>query len=278
MTNQLKIAFKSGKFLVGFIILIFLLLYILVYPFINAADPMKMITPMFAAPSAAFPLGGDNFGRNEVVELAAGAKTSLCIGVLSGIIATAIGLVVGLVGGYLGGVIDDLLSAVTNIFLVIPSFIILVLISVCIRDRSYMTTAMVIGLTSWPWTARTIRAQTVSLRNRDHVNLAKMSGYSTIKIIVTDIMPYLASYITMYFILQISSGILNEAQISMLGLGPQNTATLGLMLNWATMYEAHMSGAWWAFLPVIFMISLITFSLNMMNTGLDQTFNPQLRG
>jgi peptide/nickel transport system permease protein len=278
MKNQLKIAFKSGKFMVGFVTFVIILLYLLIYPLINTANPLKMITTMFAKPSAAFPLGADNFGRNEIVELAAGARTSLLIGIMSGVVATVLGLLVGLIGGYVGGLTDDILSTITNIFLVIPSFIILVLVSVCIRDRTYLTTALVIGFTSWPWTARTIRAQTVSLRNRDHVNLAKMSGYSTMKIIIRDIMPYLASYITMYFILQISSGILNEAQISMLGLGPQNTATLGLMLNWATMYEAHMSGAWWAFLPVIILISLITFSLNMMNTGLDQVFNPQLGG
>ena len=83
----------------------------------------------------------------------------------------------------------------------------------------------------------------------------------------------------MAFILQISSGILSEAQLSMLGLGPatSNTATLGLMMNWAMLYSAHLNGSWWAYFPVVLTIALISFSLNLMNTGLDQVFNPQLR-
>ena len=96
---------------------------------------------------------------------------------------------------------------------------------------------------------------------------------------LTDILPYVASYVVMAFILQISSGILAEAQLSMLGLGPATTkvTTLGLMMNWAMSCKAPLSNAWWAFVPVILSIALISFSLNLMNTGLDQVFNPQLR-
>jgi len=142
-----------------------------------------------------------------------------------------------------------------------------------------MTTALVIGITAWPWTARSVRAQTLSLKNRDHVNLSKLSGHSLVRIIIRDILPYVASYVTMAYILQVASAILAEAQLSMLGLGPRTTeiATLGLMLRWAIQFQAPLSGAWWAFIPVILSIALITFSLNLMNTGLDQVFNPQLR-
>ena len=99
------------------------------------------------------------------------------------------------------------------------------------------------------------------------------------KIIFTDILPYILSYVVMAFILQISSGILAEAQLSMLGLGPKTTEvpTLGLMMSWAQLYSAHMNGSWWAYFPVIFTIALISFSLNLMNTGMDQVFNPALR-
>ncbi|MEG6565403.1 ABC transporter permease [Thermoanaerobacterium saccharolyticum] len=277
MKGNFKMIFKSGKFDVGLAIFALLLLCIVIFPLLNKEDPLKMNYTMFQPPGSNLPLGADNFGRNELVELIAGGKTSLIIGILAGAIATCIGLIIGLSGGYLGGLADNILSSVTNIFIVIPSFIILVLISVSISSRSFLTTALVIGFTSWPWTARAVRAQTISLRNRDHVNLAKVSGYSVPKIIVTEILPYIASYVGMAFILQVASGILSEATISMLGLGPQNTVTLGLMLNWATMYEAHMSGAWWAFVPPVLMIALITFSLNLMNTGLDQVFNPQIR-
>jgi peptide/nickel transport system permease protein len=278
MRNQLRIAFRSGKFITGFVIFAALLLLIILFPVFDHDKPLKIVTSIFQAPGKGFLLGADNFGRNEFVELVAGARTSLIIGLIAGAIATAIGLVMGLFSGYIGGMLDNILSSVTNIFLVIPSFIILVLVSVSISSRSYLTTALVIGFTSWPWTARAVRAQTTSLRNRDHVNIAKMSGYGVPKIILLEILPYVASYVVMAFILQVASGILSEAQISMLGLGPQNVATLGLMLSWATTYEAHMSGAWWAFIPVILVISLSTFSLNLMNSGLDQIFNPQIRG
>ena len=140
-------------------------------------------------------------------------------------------------------------------------------------------TSIVIGLTSWTWTARSVRSQVISLRNRDHVNLSKLSGHSLVRIILTDILPYIASYVVMSFILQVSSGILAEAQLSLLGLGPKTTVTptLGLMMNWAMLYSAHTNGSWWAYFPVILTITLISFSLNLMNTGLDQVFNPTLR-
>jgi peptide/nickel transport system permease protein len=124
-----------------------------------------------------------------------------------------------------------------------------------------------------------VRAQVISLRNRDHVNLSKLSGHSVLHIILSDILPYIASYVVMAFILQISSGILSEAGLSILGLGPRTTLepTLGLMMNWSLIYQAEILGKWWAYFPVIVTIALITFSMNLMNTGLDQVFNPALR-
>jgi peptide/nickel transport system permease protein len=129
------------------------------------------------------------------------------------------------------------------------------------------------------WTARAVRSQVISLRNRDHVNLSKLSGHSLTHIIVRDILPYIASYVVMAFILQVSSGILAEAGLSILGLGPRTTEvpTLGLMMQWGLIYQAHVLGYWWAYVPVIIVIALIAFSMNLMNTGLDQVFNPELR-
>jgi peptide/nickel transport system permease protein len=157
--------------------------------------------------------------------------------------------------------------------------LILISFSIGQESRGATTVAIVIGLTSWVWTARAVRAQVVSLRNRDHVNLSKLSGHSIVHIILTDILPYIASYVVMALILQISSGILAEAGLSILGLGPKTTEvpTLGLMMNWAMIYSAHIMGKWWAYFPVIGIIALISFSLNLMNTGLDQVFNPALR-
>lgn len=227
------------------------------------------------------PLGTDNFGRDMLTELVKATEISLKIGFVAGSIATLIGLILGLLAGYIGGMVDDITMFVTNIFTVIPPFILLILISYSIGQdkRGAFTIAVVIGLTSWVWTARAVRAQVVSLRNRDHVNLSKLSGHSVIHIILADILPYIASYVVMALILQISTGILAEAGLSILGLGPRTTEvpTLGLMMNWAMIYSAHLLGKWWAYFPVIVVIALITFSMNLMNTGLDQVFNPALR-
>ena len=310
-----KTAFKSGKFRLGFCTISIILLSIIIYPIIVQRDPLKMEGTMYERPNlreylsgeygqkkeeenpeldallAQFGLtvvkkeaakvlhvlGTDNFGRDVLTQLVAGARTSLLIGIMAGIIATLIGLTIGLLAGYHGGQLDNFLSTITNIFIVIPSFVILVLVSVSLRSRSFITTAFVIGITAWPWTARSVRAQTTSLRNRDHVNLSKLSGHSMPRIIVKDILPYLGSYVMMAFILQVASGILAEASLSMLGLGPQNVASLGLMMQWAMSFNALPTGAWWAFLPVVFTVALISFSLNLMNSGLDQIFNPQIR-
>jgi len=246
-----------------------------------ALNPQAFVSMKDIINKKTFILGTDNFGRDVLTELVSAMGTSLKIGLVAGSIATFIGLILGLLAGYVGGTLDDFILFITNLFTVVPSFILLVLISFSVGEsaRGVMLTASIIGITSWPWTTRSVRSQVISLRSRDHVNLSKLSGHSLPRIILTDILPYIASYVVMAFILQISAGILAEAQLSMLGLGPATTkvSTLGLMMNWAMAYKAPITGAWWAFVPVISAITLISFSLNLMNTGLDQVFNPQLR-
>lgn len=227
------------------------------------------------------PLGTDNFGRDMLTELVSATRTSLQVGLIAGLIATLIGLTLGLLAGYVGGLVDDVITFVTNLFIVIPSFVLLILLSYSIgqEQRGATMVATVIGFTSWVWTAKAVRAQVVSLRHRDHVNLSKLSGHSLVYIILNDILPYIASYVVMALTLQISSAILSEAGLSILGLGPKTTEvpTLGLMMRWAMIYQAPIQGNWWAYFPVLVVIALITFSMNLMNTGLDQVFNPALR-
>ncbi|WP_274652002.1 ABC transporter permease [Paenibacillus humicola] len=277
MSQSTRILLKSPKFLFGLIVTLLMIALVVFYPLINRGDPFEMKALAFQPPGAGLPLGSDNFGRDLFLELVYGIRTSVMVGLVAGVCATAIGLAIGLASGYIGGLADNILTAVTNMFIVIPSFIILILISVSINSRSSLIVALIIGLTSWPWTARAVRAQTTSLRNRDHVNIAKISGHGTARIIAFEILPYIASYVVMAFILQVASGILAEASISMLGLGPYNTISLGIIMNWALIFEAPVAGAWWAFIPAAFAIAVITFSLYMMNTGMDEIFNPKIR-
>ncbi len=240
--------------------------------FVNVNDVANTFT---------FILGTDNFGRDMLTQLLAAVQTSLGMGLMAGLIATVIGLTLGLVAGYTGGIVDNFITFITNLFTVIPSFIILILVANAVGQNARGTevVGLLIGITAWPWTCRSVRSQVISLRNRDHVNISKLSGHSMARIIVFDILPYVASYVVMALILQISSAILSETQLSMLGLGPatNQTTTLGTMMSWASQFSAHIIDAWWGFLPIVIVIALISFSLNLMNTGLDQVFNPQLR-
>ena len=136
-------------------------------------------------------LGTDTFGRDVLTELVAATKTSLKIGLIAGTVATLIGLILGLLSGYIGGMFDDIIIFITNLFTVIPSFVLLILIAYSVGQsaRGVGTIAAVIGLTSWTWTCRSVRSQVISLRNRDHVNLSKLSGHSMFRIVLTDILP-----------------------------------------------------------------------------------------
>jgi peptide/nickel transport system permease protein len=165
----------------------------------------------------------------------------------------------------------------TNVIISIPSIVVLILLSVALNNRSTVTLALVIGVTSWPWTARAVRAQASSLRTREHVDIARLSGSRTFGLILFEVVPYMLSYICMAFVLQLASAILAEAGLSLLGLGPSNTVSLGMMLHWALLWESVRTGAWWAFVPPTLFLTLISFALLMLQSSLDEVFNPRLR-
>ena len=277
MFDLLKSLFKSKKFIFGFLLFSSICLFVVVGPLISKGDPFEMVGGLFNSPSSERILGTDNFGRDVFIQLMYGIRTSLKVGFIAGIIATIIGVVMGAIAGYKGGTTEETLMGITNVFLTIPPIVILILLSIAIRTRTSSVIGLIIGITSWPWTARAVRAQASSLRSREHIDMAKISGFKTGEIIVEEILPYMLSYIVMAFILQVAGGILNEAALSMLGLGAYHAISLGIMLEWALLWEAVRVGAWWAFLPPAFFLTVITFSLMCMNTGMDEFFNPKLR-
>jgi len=252
-------------------------LFAVVGPMIVGREPGEIVSMPFDPPSRYALLGTDNFGRDELTQLMYGARTSQLIGVIAGVIALLIGTVVGTVTGYHGGNTDEILMGITNVFITIPSFVVLILLSIALRSRSVLVMGLVIGITSWPWTARAVRAQASSLRAREHVDVARLSGASGLSIIARDIIPYMLSYLAMAFTLQLSSAVLTEASLSMLGLGPTNTVSLGVLLQWALLWEAVRLGNWWTFLPPAFLLALIAFSLQLLNASLDEMYNPRLR-
>jgi peptide/nickel transport system permease protein len=274
----LKNLLKNPSFVLGAGLFLATLILALLGPLFLQVDVNTRVGLAFAPPSSEHWLGTDHLGVDMVSMLIAGLRSSLYVGFLAGTVATFVGTLIGLYGGYKGGLIDDILTVGTNLFLVIPSLIVLILLSSSIENgRSLTLIALIIGCTTWTWSARAVRAQASSLRGRDHVALARINGYGTMGIVLLHIMPYLLSYIFMVFILQTATGILSEASISMLGLGPYDSISLGKILNEAIHNEALSDGAWWAFAPASVLITVIVFALYIINTSLEGVFNPRLR-
>jgi peptide/nickel transport system permease protein len=274
----LKNLLKSPVFLLGASLFLLTLLLALLGPVFYDVNVRTRVGLAYMAPSANAPLGTDHLGLDMMSLLIQGLRSSLYVGFLAGTIATIVGTLIGVYGGYKGGLIDDILTVMTNLFLVIPSLIVLILISSSLEEgRSLGLIALLIGGTTWTWSARAVRAQASSLRSRDHVALARINGYGTFGIVMLHILPYLLSYIFMVFILQTATGILSEASISLLGLGPYDSISLGKILNEAIQNEALSDGAWWAFTPAMVLITVIVFALYVLNTSLEGVFNPRLR-
>ena len=269
---------KSPAFLIGAGLFVLTLLLALFAPLFIDVDTQTRVGLPYTPPSASHWLGTDHMGVDMISMLVAGLRASLHVGFLAGVVATVLGTLIGVYGGYKGGWIDDVLTVATNLFLVIPSLIVLILLSSSMDEgRSLSLIALIIGCTTWTWSARAVRAQSASLRARDHVSLARINGFSTLGIVMLHILPYLLSYIFMVFILQTATGILSEASISMLGLGPYDSVSLGKILNEAIRNEALTDGAWWAFVPAMVLVTVIAFALYVINTAMEGVFNPRLR-
>jgi len=237
----------------------------------------EKVGSLYDAPGGGLPLGTDNFGHDVLAVLMAGTRTSLIIGLVAGTIATAIGVAVGLVAGFVGGWLEEVLMGITNVVLAIPSIIVLILISISLPQSSIWSLAVVIGITAWPWTARAVRAQASSVATREHIDVARLSGARLPSILLVDVLPYILSYAVMAFVLQVSGAILAESALSMLGLGPSGTDSLGTQLHWALAFQAVATGAWWAFLPPTIVLTLVSFGFLLLQASLDEVFNPRLR-
>ncbi|MFH0920964.1 MAG: ABC transporter permease [Fibrobacterota bacterium] len=269
---------KTPAFLFGASLFILTLLLAFVFPLFYSVDTVTRVGLPYLPPARGHWLGTNHMGVDMLSLIVMGLRASLFVGFLAGSIATVVGTLLGVYAGYKGGWRDDLITLVTNLFIVIPSFIVLILISSSLKEgRSLFLIAGIIGCTTWTWSARSVRAQSSSLIARDHIALARVNGTGTLGILLFHILPYLMSYVFMVFILQTASGILSEAAISMIGLGPYDTISLGTLLNDAMKNEALGDGAWWAFVPAAALITVIVFAFYVINTSMEGVFNPRLR-
>ncbi len=273
----LYFAVRDKKIFISLAILVTLLIVALVGPSLRDYGPTDYVGPPAQTPSSEYPFGTTTFGQDVFVQFVHGLGATFFVGFVGGGLAAVIGMSVGFVAGYRGGLVDEVLNMLTNVVLVIPTLMVLIVVVAYVEARGLLIEAVFIGLTSWPWAARAIRAQTMSLRTRDFVDLARLSGMSTRKIIVGEIAPNMSSYLMLTYILLFGGAVLIAATLDFIGLGPTEGMSLGLMMNNAVLWSALQLGMWWWFIPPGIGIVLIVGSLYIMNVGLDQVFNPRLR-
>jgi peptide/nickel transport system permease protein len=270
-------ALHNWKFVLGTgVVLVFLALG-LFGPMLTDHKPLEFSGPTGQSPSSDYWFGTTTFGQDVFAQFVDGLRAAFLVGAVGGGIAWLVGAVVGFTAGYRGGWLDDILNMLTNVVLVIPTLAILIIVAAYMNVQSYATEALLIGLTSWPWAARAVRAQTFSLKTRDFVDVARLSGRSTRHIIATEVAPNMSSYLLMMFILLFGGAILIGASLDFLGLGPTQSVSLGLMMNSAFLSSALLLGSWWWFIPPGVGIIAIVGGLYVMNVGLDEVFNPKLR-
>ncbi|MEM2698635.1 MAG: ABC transporter permease [Ignisphaera sp.] len=268
----------NRKFVVGFLVFLVILLTGVIGPLLYPVDSEDMSFLGSLPPSPGHPLGTDYIGRDVLAQLLRGITASLYVGFLAGTIALTIGVVVGAVAAVKGGIIDEILMSLTNAVLLMPTILVLILIAALFKTRSIELVATLIGVTSWPWRARVVRGEFMSLKERDFVYMSVLAGEKRLNIAIFDLLPNMATYIAMSFAELVAGAILQEAGISFIGLGPTEGVTLGRVFFWIQTNNAIIRGLWWWWLPTTIMIVAIATSLVLISISFDEVFNPRLRG
>ncbi|WP_448595355.1 ABC transporter permease [Thermoflexus hugenholtzii] len=276
-SELLYFAWRNTKVRVGALILALFVILAIVGPLFARRDPNAYVGPPAHPPSREYWLGTTTFGQDVYSQFVHGLRATFIVGLLGGGIGTLLGVCIGLLAGYRGGMVDEILNMFTNIVLILPTLAVLIIIAAYLTVRGILVESLFIGCTAWPWAARAIRAQTFSLRAREFVDLARMSGRSSWKIMFYEIAPNMLSYLFMTFILQFGGAVLIAATLDFIGLGPTQGISLGLMMNNAVLWAALPLGMWWWLIPPGAAITAIVGALYVMNVGLDEVFNPKLR-
>lgn len=266
--NRFK-SYKGG--LVGLCLFLFIVFIALFVPFFPIYDPYSIKFQSFLPPSLSHPFGTDDLGRDVFSRVLWGSRTSLSVGFGAALVSSIVGVLIGSLAGYVGGKIDDLISRIIDIFLMIPAFFLILLI-VAIYGSSIYYVMLVIGLTTWPSTARVVRAQILSLKEREFIYAQKVIGSSTSRILLVHLIPNSIQPIFANSILQMASAILMEAGLSFLGLGDPNVVSWGKMIYAGTSY---IFSSWWiAFFPGVAIVVTVA-SLNLIGDALVTIFSPK---
>lgn len=274
----IKELFRIKKLDMSLIIFFNIVAMGLIGPMLYPVDPIAMVGAPEQPPSNRFPLGTDSWGRDLLAQLLTGIRNSLYIGVTAALIALTIGVLIGVISGFKGGLTDSSLMLLTDVVLVLPSILLMMLIAAYLKERNPLFVSLIIGITAWPWVARAVRSQMLSLKTREFVYMSRMAGLKDMKIIFEDLLPNMASYIFMAFVLLMSGAMIAEAGLSMIGLGVTRGVSLGIILYWAQLLESVRRGLWWWFVPPGACLVALAASLLLLSTALDEYFSPRLKG
>lgn len=266
----------TPKFITGATIVIVIVLFGMIVPLFTQ-DPRAVNNIGMTPPGADHIMGTTQTGQDVFAQLAHATRGSLIIGILVGAMTLVLSAFFGILGSYIGGVTDEAFSLFTNVILVIPGLPLVIVIASYVENKSIFLIAVVLAITGWAGGARVLRAQTLSLRNRDYVLAARVAGEKTWRIICIEILPNLLPVMSSGFVFSIIFAILGEAGLAFIGIGATGSLTWGTMLANAQNGQALLLGGWWWFAPPGLMIAVLGAGLSLINFSIDEVINPRLR-
>jgi peptide/nickel transport system permease protein len=273
-----RLLLRNPKSLLGLGLVGFMIVVALIAPFISVSDPTAFsVLDARQAPSWHHLFGTTDQGSDIFSQVVLGARRSLVLGAAAGALATLLATTLGVLAAYAGGILDEAINFLTNVFLVIPTIPLLVVISGYLKSRSMGTMILVLALTLWAFEARILRGQALSLRNRDFVLASKVAGESTTRIVFAEIMPNMVSRIAAGFVLVFYVSLLVDSGLEFLGLGDTTHVSWGMTLYWAQTNSAVLQGEWWPFLFPGLALVITVLGLTLVLTGIDEISNPRLR-
>ena len=273
-----RLRFLTGwKTVTGLAVLLFFCLIAVIGPWIAPFDASKRGPDLLQPPTGGHWFGTTHLGQDIFSQVLVGTRGVVVVGLVAGVVATVLATLVGVTSGYLSGAGGESLSALSNVFLVIPALPLIIIITSILPETTDLTIALVIGLTSWAWGARVLRAQTLSLRKRDYVEAARATGEKTWRIIGFEVLPNLAAVIAASFVGTVIFAVLSEITLAFIGVSSVSEWNWGTILFWAQSQQALAQGAWWWFVPAGLAIALLGTALSLINFGIDEFVSPRLR-
>jgi peptide/nickel transport system permease protein len=246
-------------------------------PEVAPYNPSLNTTAVLQTPSLNHLLGTTQTGQDVLSQLLVGARSSILIALLSAAFATLISIVIGISSGYLRPVLAESLSGLTNVFLVLPALPLAIVIAAYLPTHGDLAVAIVVAITGWAWGARQLRAQTLSLRGRDFITAARLTGEGRARIIFYEIAPNVLPIIVSSFLFTVLYAIVTQASLAFLGLVDTSRWSWGTMLYWVQNFQAFTLGAWWWYIPPGLCIALFGTGLSLVSLGFDDRINRRLR-